>query len=576
MRKFFALVFVLFCASITAQNYGPPFPPGTFYHNGPIVGQNGFGVVGCPPGQYIKGDATGCGPGGGNPAVVSVAPSGDTTGGTDCAAIQTQCNLGNNVQLFNGIYYVGKSNTACVISHVCNIFGTSQGLTFIQNEGTTNDVLVVNTPNLTGSDLPPYTNPLPVGGSIGGFTIREDPLLTATAGAGLRVGTNGSNTTANYVFSNINFQSTYRGIQVDPGFWNNHFTTMVLWNMASTDCIFYDSPAPNGDNVFQNMLLVGSSNAHLCNINWQRADTGRANLIKFNNGKMVFGTANQSNIFASDVSIEGPLDCALDFSAGTSANYGVYNFSNFEFEVGTTGETPNPVCSPINAPGLNIRSMCLGAQAGSAGKCFNGPSYGPNWVPLLLQSYDSFGGGNNVPFVPSATNYIQGWAQMNTTAWAGPIYFNGNNQVGNSASLSHISAYYVAFTPLTLAHTASVYIGLDTSGGGWGIIGVNSSSQSASGFNGYGCRFTQGVGTLLERWDAGTNTQLGTTETSVTGGFHQVSIASTLTNTYTCLVDGVASTHATAADTTYPLGNPWIALNPATNAYYLQFPFEVK
>lgn len=67
LRRFLCLLAFAFCVHVYAQNYGPPFPPGSFYHNGPIIGQNGFAVVGCPMGYYIKGDGTGCGPGGAIP-----------------------------------------------------------------------------------------------------------------------------------------------------------------------------------------------------------------------------------------------------------------------------------------------------------------------------------------------------------------------------------------------------------------------------------------------------------------------------------------------------------------------------
>lgn len=55
------LTWLLMGVVLHAQNYGPPFPQGSFYQNGVIISNTAYGLVGCPAGEYIKGDGTGCG-----------------------------------------------------------------------------------------------------------------------------------------------------------------------------------------------------------------------------------------------------------------------------------------------------------------------------------------------------------------------------------------------------------------------------------------------------------------------------------------------------------------------------------
>ena len=128
---------------------------------------------------------TGPGGGGGGPkGVVSIPPSGDTTGATDGPAITAACTAGASIVLSPGKYYIGAGNSHNItLGAPCSIRGQGPASTVIQSENTTADWITVNFANTT-------TPPTPEGSGcvIDGITLIEDTALTVTAGAGLIVG----------------------------------------------------------------------------------------------------------------------------------------------------------------------------------------------------------------------------------------------------------------------------------------------------------------------------------------------------------------------------------------------------
>lgn len=518
-----------------------------------------------PMGAMVSSDGTG-NPGTWVPATAStfgggsagLAPSGDTTGGTDCGNIQTACNAGF-VQLAAAKYYVGKSNTACIISNTCWIRGQGTTLTTIQNEGSTNDVIDVTTAN-GSSTGPPYQDPFPSGGGMSALRIQQDPVVPPTAGAGLRVGTkaNGPVTQAFY-FSYLDIADTYYNLRLDQGLWGNNFTHMTLTNPASGICVYHDSVSPSGDNKFTDMFCAGTNSTAGKTAHWyiDHSDTNLWSNIKINNGNFQSGPDVSQNLFFVNIGVEngGAAACAFDFTNANPANNGRWVVTNLEFGTGSISGVhvqPYPICAPQNAPNLTVSQACVGEIGGNPAKCFNTPT------TTTLQVYDNFGSRNTVPLANAETNTVQAWTQMNQTSWSSVLQTNGTNQL-NSTGTPPV-AYYLNYTPISAAYTSQIGCTLST-GASWCVVFDRLTSETSSGFSGYGCRYAQGVGTLLEKWTTGTNTTLGTTDTTVTTGTHMIAINSTLQNVHTCIIDGKASTTATATDATYTApGNPGLGL----------------
>jgi hypothetical protein len=503
-----------------------------------------------------------------------LAPSGDTTGGTDGTAIAAACTAGKTLQLLPGTYYVGKSNTAVTLSAVCSIQGGGPGITIIQNEGTTNDVIVVNTANGPSGTTPTYPNPMTSGGTFSGFTIREDSGLAATAGAGLRVGTNTSTVTFGYTFTDIDVKGTYYGVRIDPGFWQNTFRNMVISNPVNQG-VYFDSPSPNGDSYWDNIMLIGNCATSAClsttpaNFYINRADTNRIHAIKFNVGKFVFGTGSGgiSNLQISDVGVEGAATCAFDFSAGNTSNYALVQIGNSEFE--TLGLSPFPICNPTGVQNLKVSNLCAGGSTSVSSKCFDYPIYG-------YYLYDDLNGVANADLANAESDNLQVWVHTFASVWSGTnLTLTGSGTVQASLT-SGPSMYYASLTPATPNYTVTTPCTLGASGGGW-CQAMGRITPGSGTFSGYACILVQGTGLELLKWSgAGTNAQLGSTDSTFTSGTHVIALGM-LGTSLTCYRDGIASATATATDSTYTTaGNPAIAISSPVTGYTINGPVTVK
>ena len=474
---------------------------------------------------------------------VTIAPSGDTTGNTDCVNIQTQCANGKHIMLEPGTYYVGGGNTSCTLSNVCSVTGQGPSQTVFQNEGTTNDVIVVNAAN-AGGTLPPYPSPLASGGDIGAFTIIEDSSLTPTAGAGLRVGTNGTGVTFGYNFSNIDIKNTYRGLQQDPGFWRDTFEHMTISNSISQNCVYLDSPSPNGDGYYDDMMLIGDSVGTPCNFYINRSDSNRIHSIKFNIGKFIFGTGSGgvSNLTFSDSGVEGAATCAFDFSAGSVSSYGMFSISNIEWEPTGSPMATYPVCGAQNVGRLAVSNMCLGSYAGAPSKCFNYPIF-------RYAVYDDFNGFSGTILGDTESNNLQTWAQTFANVWGNTLSLNGSGSITTAAS-TDISVYNSGAALSSPDYTVSVPCTLVSGGAGW-CAAWGRLTPSISTTTGYSCLFVEGAGVELLSWSgAGVNTQIGTTYAGITEGTHRIALVLRGSN-ISCSLDGAAVSGPSGTDTTY-------------------------
>lgn len=141
MKKIFVSIFLvcIFALNIgvESQTYGPPFPPGTFYHNGVIVSQSAFGLVGCPKDgkHYLLGDGTGCG----DPIAGAGGPFLPLTGGTLSG------------QLIVSVNYVSGIGNRGVINY-CNASGTNTQCYGELNVAQDSDSLVSGNKHLVGTE----------------------------------------------------------------------------------------------------------------------------------------------------------------------------------------------------------------------------------------------------------------------------------------------------------------------------------------------------------------------------------------------------------------------------------------
>ena len=120
-----------------------------------------------------------------------------------------------------------------------------------------------------------------------------------------------------------------------------------------------------------------------------------------------------------------------------------------------------------------------------------------------VQMTDTFTGTNGTALSAHTADTGQTWGPMHDVSWSGGLALNGSNHVTSST----IGAYQASLTPSSPDYTASVPMNVSTSGSGWGMILARLNGVTNSTFSGYGCRFAEGVGTLLEVWVAGVNTQ---------------------------------------------------------------------
>ena len=161
---------------------------------------------------------------------------------------------------------------------------------------------------------------------------------------------------------------------------------------------------------------------------------------------------------------------------------------------------------------------------------------------------------------------------MNQANWTGALHLNGSNAITGT-----LSAYFSSLAPSSADYTVSEGMTLGASGAGWDVVLARLNGESGSGFSGYGCRFVQGTGILLEKWTAGVNAQIGTTDTTFTSGTHTVAIKTSGT-TITCVRDGTNSAQATGTDSTYAAaGQVGLAINQGSGSGYLiNSPFTVQ
>ena len=194
-----------------------------------------------------------------------------------------------------------------------------------------------------------------------------------------------------------------------------------------------------------------------------------------------------------------------------------------------------------------------------------------------FQMQDTFTGTNGTTLSAHTADTGQSWIQTAATLWVSTLSLNGSNQLTPS-STAFATAYYANFAPSSANYTVSLGCTLGASGGGWCQPFARIQSPASSTIAGYGCLFDQGLGIELLTWSgAGSHSQIGSTDTSVTSGTHTIGIKVNGT-TITCMIDGSPSASATGTDSTYiTTGYAGLAESSSSvSGYTINSPFTVQ
>ena len=245
--------------------------------------------------------------------------------------------------------------------------------------------------------------------------------------------------------------------------------------------------------------------------------------------------------------------------------------SSLGAELGVTCNTAiNQPTKSALTPGTNFTITMSGSISVNP-DCVSYVITNPFATAVTYQMSDAFTGSGALTSHTADTG--QTWASANGSSWTQTATLNGSNKV----TVTSVSLDYASLTPSTANYTVSAGCTLGASGGGWCDMFARLNGLSSSNFNGYGCRFIQGTGMELEKWVTASNTQIGTTDTTATGGTHTIAIKANST-TLTCYIDGVASVTATGTDSTYSAaGAAGLALaNGSGSGYTINSPFTVQ
>ncbi len=365
--------------------------------------------------------------------------------------------------------------------------------------------------------------------------------------------------------------------------------------------------ASNGAGKYANGFLLDNNSAtDALNIGYVTA-TGSGMPIIFNNvngnssqtydssNRMVFSASElMAPAFATSsncVSVSSPAACGTATAGivavpagGTTLvvntskiNTGSEVLLTFDSSLGTQlGVTCN---TAVNQPTVSNRTLSgftitMGSSVTTNPACISFAIINSLATASITQMKDTFTDTNGTTLSAHTADTGQTWNQTFTGTWNGSLALNGSN----SLIPTSISLYYASLTPASADYTVTQGCTLAASGNLWCMPLSRLNSMTSTTFDGYGCLFQQGIGLKLLTWSGnGVNAQIGTTDTTATGGTHTVGIK-TAGTTITCLLDGSPSVSATATDATYAAaGSAGLALNGlGTPGYLINSPFTVQ
>jgi hypothetical protein len=379
-------------------------------------------------------------------AFTIIAPSGDTTGATDCAAINTAIQTCVPTQLKAGTYYTGHSGCTITFTKACTLQGVGSSLTKIQNEGATNNVVAIT----NGGDNANLAHSTPT--VFRDVSIIQDPLVTHTAGSAILLGNN-TTATSNVHIDDVQVLNTFQGVNIGPGTYLLWFTNSNILSAAG-HALILNNPLPYGDLWVNNDQLADAATDNV-GVEIDQSDTTEFAHIKLNGNYIKFyNTGITQRVRFTDSSIEGPvsgspLPCGVDLGLGTSLGSPIPTQIQFNGGMIDTGVSA-VLCSPghsLQLQGYLNANTTSTSAIGMFTFGFNGPNtvsdnfgneqssavLNPLWWNITIPSFAPFEGaitGTTTSTVSQAIWEANGTFPANQTTYGSFISISNGNAGG--------------------------------------------------------------------------------------------------------------------------------------------------
>jgi hypothetical protein len=362
---------------------------------------------------------------------ILIAPSSDTSGTTDNAAIQAAITAGKTAQLEAGNYYI----TGLTFSAPSDVFCSDSGTTNIFMVSTTNNFFTLN---YGGGQL----NNESLGMTIRSCNLFYKSGVTPTAGDAFNLaGIDSTHVLSGVHIENNTMWGLWGGIRVGAQMVNNWFTNNLGVGFLSggDGCIFYNTAVPGGDAHFDGSQCIGAHS----NLTIAQADTTEFTNLKLNGGAgLIFtGAATTQKVRFINPSIEGTGNsggspsCGVDFGSG-----GVP--AGISFIGGGIGLLPQAFCLHGNQILYSYTNILL----------YSGIIDDSGAVPVANQTYTSFtniGGvtfGTNLFNVAPYFNASIGYTSLGCTSYLGNCYPNIYMMDSTSGTDAHLTAIQAALS----------------------------------------------------------------------------------------------------------------------------------
>ena len=200
------------------------------------------------------------------------------------------------------------------------IRGEGQGQTCIKHTSATATAFKLNWATAASALDPSPTK----GGGLADFEILQDSGVTATAGAGIQIGTGSNNPyTSNFSVERIAIFNVYNAIEVDTGSYIGWFNQIFANDLTHT-CIYYNDATSGGDVNLDNISCRGTNGTS--GVIEGLGDVHEYTNLKINGSQFVFartGFNYYGQLHTPD--FEGDFStttCGIDFGTGGTAPVG--------------------------------------------------------------------------------------------------------------------------------------------------------------------------------------------------------------------------------------------------------------
>ena len=400
-----------------------------------------------------NGTWTAIGGGGGSlPSNVSIAPSGDTSGATDNAAIQAAVTAGNTIQLGVGNYYL----TGVTAVNPFRLQCAGSGLTMLNAVNATTTFFTVT---YGGGQLNNESN------GSGIYNCGFQPKSGVTPSAGDAISLAGTSTSAylsGFHFEGNQLWGLWGGIRTGSNMVNNWFTNNMFINFVSggDGCIFYNTPSPGGDAYFDGDQCAGPHTG----VTIAQSDTMEFTNLKVNGSGVVFTQAGSTeyvrfNNFSNEASASG---CGFDFGTGSHSPLGI------SLQSGQIDLTAVALCHVTNTSGLRYSYQEYITNAFPSGTPTPVSNFMPITVGLVTAPNVNEGTGttsiDNSPFGENLTITSGTWSGASSPL-ANSIVFNGTTTHMDVPNVNTLN--FSGNSPFTIA----TWIYLGSSGSNYTVVG---------------------------------------------------------------------------------------------------------